>query len=182
MSNNLRFIFTGGPGVGKTAVLESLSEAGYTCVPEVARKIIQDRRDQGLPPRPSPKEFARSIFAADIAQYDAQGDQAGPIFFDRGLVDALGMVCECGDLQIEECRGVLTERPLERAVFFFPPWQEIHAQDDERDQSFEDCLAISARIKSWYNLLGFELVEVPTGPLSDRVAFVLTRSKPRDMS
>lgn len=143
-------------------------------MPEVARKIIQDRVQQGLLPRPSPKEFAQSILAADIAQYDDHRGEAGPIFFDRGLVDALGMVYGSGDIQIEECKHVLTERPLERSVFFFPAWEAIYEQDNERDQSYQDCLAISERIKDWYRLLGFELIEVPTTSVSDRVAFVLT--------
>jgi predicted ATPase len=40
------FILTGGPGSGKTSVLDHLSETGHIVVPEVARKIIQEQMAQ----------------------------------------------------------------------------------------------------------------------------------------
>ena len=38
------FIFTGGPGSGKTSVLNELNKRGYFIVPEVAREIIKAQR------------------------------------------------------------------------------------------------------------------------------------------
>src|SRR5579885_91956 len=91
-----RYILTGGPGSGKTATLQQLASWGYVCVPEVARQVILERNSAGLPPRPAPHEFAAEIFKRDIAIFDSVADCTGPIFFDRGLVDALGMLHECG--------------------------------------------------------------------------------------
>jgi predicted ATPase len=47
-----RVVFTGGPGAGKTALLTELERRGYRVVPEVARAIISERKQKGLPPRP----------------------------------------------------------------------------------------------------------------------------------
>lgn len=41
------FIFTGGPGSGKTSVLNELAQRGYLIVPEVARAIIKQQQDIG---------------------------------------------------------------------------------------------------------------------------------------
>lgn len=41
------FIFTGGPGSGKTAVLNELNTWGYLTVSEVARSIIQKQQADG---------------------------------------------------------------------------------------------------------------------------------------
>ncbi|ARR08937.1 ATP-binding protein [Vibrio campbellii] len=38
--NNL-IVFTGGPGSGKTSVIEHLIKLGYACAPETGRKVIQ---------------------------------------------------------------------------------------------------------------------------------------------
>lgn len=37
------FVFTGGPGAGKTSVIEALAAAGLTCMPEAGRQIIRDQ-------------------------------------------------------------------------------------------------------------------------------------------
>lgn len=42
IKNNF-YILTGGPGSGKTSIIETLREIGYDCVPEVGRKIIKEQ-------------------------------------------------------------------------------------------------------------------------------------------
>ena len=37
------YVLTGGPGSGKTSVLQELERRGYICIPEVARPIIKEQ-------------------------------------------------------------------------------------------------------------------------------------------
>ena len=37
------YIITGGPGSGKTSIIEALRKLGYHCVDEVGRKIIREQ-------------------------------------------------------------------------------------------------------------------------------------------
>jgi predicted ATPase len=57
----IRVAVTGGPGAGKTSLLEGLELRGYAIVAEVTREIIADRKARRLSPRPSPIEFANAI-------------------------------------------------------------------------------------------------------------------------
>lgn len=41
------YIFTGGPGAGKTTVLNELAKHNYGCIPEVARAIIKEQHATG---------------------------------------------------------------------------------------------------------------------------------------
>lgn len=41
------YILTGGPGVGKTSVLNELEKSGYTVMPETARAIIKEQMATG---------------------------------------------------------------------------------------------------------------------------------------
>ena len=41
------FVVTGGPGAGKSSVIEALHKQGYSVVEEAARNIIQQQKIQG---------------------------------------------------------------------------------------------------------------------------------------
>ncbi len=43
--NNNFYVITGGPGVGKTTLLEELRNRHYTIVPEIARKLIKEQQE-----------------------------------------------------------------------------------------------------------------------------------------
>ncbi|HCS29047.1 MAG TPA: hypothetical protein DIW43_16440, partial [Spongiibacteraceae bacterium] len=89
---NRRFVITGGPGGGKSTLLDALAERGYRIAPEAARRLIKKRLAEGLASRPDPVTFARAILDSDRAQYRAATDHDGTTFFDRGVLDALYML------------------------------------------------------------------------------------------
>ena len=170
-SANNRFIFAGGPGAGKTTVLDALKTRGFYCVPDAARAIIKARVDSGLSPRPEPVEFANGIFTTDVANYQAV-PSSQVCFFDRGVVDALGMLRQCKAMSEDEIDLKLRRYPYNRAVFLFPAWEEIYQTDAERDQTFSESLRVFESVKSWYSRCGYQLEEVPIGPVDERVAFI----------
>src|SRR5690554_1815606 len=50
--NNNFYVLTGGPGVGKTTLLEELERRNYEIVPEIARELIKEQQKtngQALP-------------------------------------------------------------------------------------------------------------------------------------
>jgi len=164
---------TGGPGAGKTSLLEALAARGQTYVPENARAVIQERRRLGLPPRPSPDAFASEILRRDIEQYREHRAHEGPVFFDRAIPDALGMLNERGRLAPGEAERCLVEHPYDRGVLLLPPWEAIYRTDAERDQTFEESVRVHEAVREWYVQCGFEPIEVPRGPIEERRDFVL---------
>ena len=91
-----RFVLSGGPGGGKSALLAALAERGYPVVPESARAIIRSRLQSGLAPRPEPAAFAQTIFEQDTQHYQQLQTVDTPCFFDRSVVDALYMLHAAG--------------------------------------------------------------------------------------
>ncbi len=169
------YIFTGGPGTGKSTVLHLLSDCGYTCVAESAREIIKARLDAGLTPRQEAGSFAQAILEKDIAQYETVRHVAGPVFIDRGIVDALSMLTAAGVIKLADARKQLQQYPVARDVFFFHPWITIYTNDAQRDQTYDECLEVSARLAAWYRSLGFTLIDMPELDAEARRDFVLER-------
>ena len=168
-----RVVFAGGPGSGKTTLLHALHLRGYRIAGDSARAIIQARKRQSLTPRPPPAEFAQAILRADIRQYDEHASQTGLVFFERGVVDALGMLHEIGALPEDELKALLSAYPYHRQVFLFPPWEAIYVNDDERDQTLAEAARVYRGAFGWYERCGYEVVEVPKVGVAERCTYVL---------
>ncbi len=69
---------------------------------------------------------------------------------------------------IERCRYA-------RSVFVTPPWPEIFETDAERRHSFADAMREYPQTLAAYRDCGYELVEVPKAPVSERVEFIVAR-------
>jgi len=166
-------ILTGGPGAGKTMLLTELAARGYATVEESARAIIAERLARGASPRPDALAFAQEIVRRDLEKYVNQPRTAQWVFFDRGLVEAFGMLHEASPLPEDELETTLAAYPFHETVFVLPPWQSIYATDAERDQSFAEAVGVHGRIVRWYQRCGYVVNEVPRLPVAKRAEHVL---------
>jgi predicted ATPase len=166
-------IVTGGPGAGKTTLLAELAAMGYATVDESARAIIAERLARGENPRPDPVAFAREILRRDIEKYVSQPRASTWTFFDRSLIEALGMLQEASPLPSIELDSMLATYPFHPTVFVLPPWESIYSTDEERDQTFADAIDVHAKVVHWYRSCGYELDEVPRLPVAQRAEHVL---------
>ena len=169
----MKLVFTGGPGAGKTAVLDALRSQGHTVLGDTARTIIQNRRRQGLPPRPEPREFAEEILRGEIEKYSRSVAASGYVFFERGVLDALCMLDQLAPVTPVDLDAIVSKYPYHRQVFCFPPWEAIYVCDSERDQTFADAVLVHETTVRWYRRCGYDVVEVPKVSVSERCAYVL---------
>lgn len=165
-------VITGGPGAGKTTLLSELAARGYQTVDESARAIIVERLARGDSPRPDPLAFAREILR-DIEKYRRQRQHSGWVFFDRGVVEAIGMVHENMPLPADELAAMLSAYAFHPIVFILPPWEAIYATDAERDQTFANAVSVHDKVVRWYRSCGYILHELPRLPVAQRAEHVL---------
>lgn len=166
-----RVLLSGGPGGGKTTLLESLEAQGHATVPEAARAIIRARRARGLSPRPQPLAFALLILRRELARY--RRPPAGSTFFDRGVVDAAWMLVQADPGREAQARAIVERHRYHPVAFLLPPWRAIYARDAERDQDFDEARRVHAALRDWYRACGYRVVEVPCAPVATRRDYVL---------
>ena len=89
-NNDRLFVITGGPGSGKTTLINALAACGYTVMPEGARAIIQRQVATGgnALPWSDRLAFAELMLQWDLRSYQAALEVDGPVIFDRGIPDS----------------------------------------------------------------------------------------------
>lgn len=169
------FIITGGPGMGKTAVIAALGKLGYITVPETGRDIIRQQVAEGGQALPwaNREAFARLMFEQSLRDYQRQPYGNGPVFFDRGIADTIGYLELCGLPVPEEMQRAAALYRFNQIVFITPPWLSIYEQDKERKQSFEEAVLTYESMVKVYSRLEYRLVQLPQATVQERAAFIL---------
>ena len=163
-----RFVISGGPGTGKSTLVDALARSGEVCYPEVSRQLIREQVLQGtkLLPWNDLAGFAHECVARMRAQI-ADSARHARAFFDRGLPDVVGYLRHGGVAPVSALRK--DSRAYTPVVFFAPPWREIYVNDSERPQSFDESVALSTQIRRTYAEYGFIVIDLERGSLQDRV-------------
>ncbi|HLV87479.1 MAG TPA: AAA family ATPase [Candidatus Sulfotelmatobacter sp.] len=178
-----RFIvITGGPGSGKTALLDALQREGYARSVEAGRAIIQGQVTIGGPALPWNDRalFSELMLSWEMRSYEIARNTDGFVFFDRGVPDVIGYRSLCGLPVPDYMRRAAAVFRYHRRVFIAPPWQEIFRQDEERKQDFEEAVRTHKALAASYAECGYELVELPRLSVIERVRFVTEKIRSRN--
>jgi len=85
-----KILLIGGPGTGKTSILNELKKLKYECYSEVSREIILNAKKQGIDQLfvSKPLLFSEMVLEGRIEQYvKAMESNSEIIFLDRGIPD-----------------------------------------------------------------------------------------------
>lgn len=176
MTENVNlFVFTGGPGAGKTALIKALEKSGIQTVDEVAREIIKEQIESGGDALPWKNTigYTRRMLERSIQSYQIHAGSVDLRFFDRGIPDTLAYARLIG---LDETAEIETSVRLYRynsVVFMLPPWEYIYHTDGERKQSFSEAVKTYHVMRDVYTLAGYKLAEVPVATVAERVEFVI---------
>lgn len=176
MSDCERFhVITGGPGSGKTSLIDALARAGHAHTVEAGRAIIQDQLAIDGPALPwrDPLAFAELMLSWELRSYRMAEAMRGPVFFDRGVTDLLGYLTLIGRPAPAHIARAAERFRYNRRVFVAPPWPQIYAQDAERKQTLEEAVRTYEALVAAYAACGYELVSLPLVSVEERVRFVL---------
>lgn len=172
------FVITGGPGSGKSSLIDALQKRGYARSIEAGRGVIQDQVAVGGSALPwaDRLKFAELMLSWEMRSYHLAREADGPVFFDRGVPDVLGYLRLLQAPVSEHMQKAAEIFRYNRRVFIAPPWREIFRHDVERKQDFDEAVRTYEAMVAVYSDYHYELVEIPRVSTEERVQFVLQSS------
>jgi predicted ATPase len=168
-----RILLTGGPGFGKSSIIQELERMEFSVFHEIARQIIQNEVEAGGTALPwlDIASFSAQVLQGRIDQF-ALGEN-GLWFYDRGLPDIAGFLRKEKRETPEEIWQLFQDFKYDPVVFITPPWEAIFHRDAERKEDFAAALKVHRALESVYQELGYELVPVPMGSIRWRAQYIL---------
>ena len=177
-----RYILTGTPGAGKTAVLRLLEHLGYAVVAESATDVIALAHALGDPEPWMRESFVDKIVALQ-RQRESRATGAGVQVFDRSPVCTQVLSAYLGrpasPALAAEIDRITRERTYQRQVFFVRNLGFCEPTAARRI-SFADSLRFERVHEETYRASGYELIDIPAGPLAKRVAAIRRVLAPPD--
>jgi len=170
-----KIVITGGPGTGKSTIIEELIKRNFTCMKEISREVTLNAQKNGTEQLflTKPLLFSELLLEGRVNQYiEAETKNSDLVFFDRGIPDVHAYM---NYISIDYPTTYLTKSNLYRYnhIFLMPPWEEIYISDNERYENFEQALAIHNHLERTYKDLNYTIIEVPTGTIEARTNFIL---------
>lgn len=174
MSTN-KIVITGGPGTGKSSIINELKKRGYICFEEVSRQVILDARENGVEQLflTEPLLFSELLLKGRTKQFiDAENHESDVVFLDRGIPDVLAYMdyvnSKYPENFINSCKNNIYDH-----VFILAPWQDIFKNDSERYESFEQAIEIHENLLETYKKYNYHLLDVPFGTIKERTDYIL---------
>lgn len=168
------YIITGGPGFGKTTLIEELRRHHYLCSGEFARDLIEEQQRSGgvLLPWRKPKEFQETVLKLRKDFFESVPTDT-VAFADRGIPDQLAFARYRGFGTPPALKQAVLEYRYATQVFVAPPWPEIYRKDAIREETWEEAILIHQSIIDTYAELNYEIVELPLAGVKERMNFLI---------
>ena len=182
------YAIVGGPGVGKTSIIEELKKRDEYVIREVATDYIAEQLAEGVKEPWGRENFQRNILVRHLAREAAAVSDACQkgrkhVFSDRGMLDNYVYMILRGREDSEEYRVI--DRMIKKyhvgeyydAVFFVSPYNggEFVCEHTEiRHEDTEESMRIHEMLRGLYVSGCKRVIEVPFGMTPEaRAEFVL---------
>lgn len=168
------YVISGGPGFGKSVLIEKLHQLGYPVGGEVARQIIEQQLKKGGIVLPWKDAFAfEELVMNKRIEFLNSVNNETIAFSDRGLPDQAAFSHYKGKVLSPQLLAAISKNRYAKKVFLTPPWREIYRNDEIRTETFEEAERIHHFIKEAFLENGYELIELPLVSPEKRIEFIL---------
>jgi predicted ATPase len=168
------YVITGGPGFGKTTVLNLLAEKGFPVCSEIARELLATNKsvNEWIETNKLPVDFERQV-AEGRMNFINTIEPNTLAFSDRGLPDQIAFSWFKKKMHSNFIEEVVKTCRYAPFVFVTPPWKAIYCQDEIRQENFEEASEIHRYILKAYLKCNYKIIDLPLKYPEERVDFIL---------
>jgi len=174
MRNSKKIVITGGPGSGKSSLIDELENKKFNCEKEIVRSLTLEGKKDGNDQLflKEPLNFSKTLLDLRISQFNKK-QVASITFFDRGVQDTLAYLnfikTKYDNDLLKKC-----EKVKYQMVFILPPWKEIYEQDKCRYETFEESIKIYEEIIKIYHFFKMKTIILEKDSIDNRIKKILS--------
>lgn len=167
---NKKYVLTGGPGVGKTTIMEELDKKGYSTFPEVAKVLIEEQQKKNGKCLPwiNLQKFQNEVARRQISL--EKSNKSKILFLDRGIIDGYGY-SKNGGVKPSKLISKYGRKRYE-SVFILDVLPK-YKNSSYRKEDLVSAKKIHRAIYMAYIKFGYKPIRVPVLPLKQRTNFIL---------
>ncbi len=166
----MKVVLIGGPCTGKTTTIIELEKRGHKVIHEAAREIIAEeiKKNPEFKSWETLHDFQIKILNKQLQQLkDASNELT---FFDHGIPSGIAFFEVNGfpppELLIEASKNNRYDKVLVLETL------DKYETDSERKETKEKAEEIHEKLKKVYKQLNYELIEIPSFPLKERIELI----------
>ncbi len=167
------YVLTGGPCAGKTTTIDELARRGHPVLAEPARLIIEEQLAEG---KAIQDIVGDSDWLPSVVRRAYSQERTVPRdrlhFFDRALPDSLAYY-RLANREVDDFFRTCMAEIRYRKIFLLDLVE--YEIDHARSETPEQAMMIHGQIREAYTDQGYEIVEVPVMPVTERADFILAR-------
>ena len=172
-----RYILTGGPGAGKTSIINYLAKRGYLVAPEAATEIIEEELKKNIEsPWRADDYHIRMYELISKRQMEVQNSPASIAFFDRGHLDGISYILlqkrTLYQYVIDRVQSSIDTQYFNNRVFFIDSLGFV-VPGPARTEDLQESLQKAQCLEQNYRTMGYEIVHIPPGPIEERAQIII---------
>ena len=173
----LRYIITGGPGAGKTSIINSLKMLGYLVVPEAATEIIEEGLKNNIEyPWRADDYHIRMYELISKRQKEVQNSSKSIAFFDRGHLDGISYILlqkrTLYQYVVDCVQASINTQYFNKMVFFIDSLGFV-IPGPARTEDLKESLQKAHCLEQNYRAMGYEIIHITPGPVEERTQLII---------
>lgn len=165
-------VIIGGPCAGKTSVIDLLKSKGYYTVSEAAREIITEQKKDANPILPHTNRSAfQDLMLKDQLKKWKEADKQILAIWDTGIPCGIAYSKAFSTNSISESLQLNAQKHKYSAVFLLE-LIDNYENDEIRRETQAQSERVHAELCKVYRNLGYNIISIPSLPVSQRVSLI----------
>lgn len=169
-----KYVLTGPPCSGKSTIIQALEKRGEYVVNEAASEYIRKRQSENIKEPWREKDFQQRILELQLEWEGKIPIEPRRVFLDRSVYDGLAYLNESDETHKHIMKYASGKR---YDKIFYVNLLNAFETTTTRRENRTDAEALGEKLKGIYRSLGYEITEIKSGSIEERINIILENTK-----